>query len=176
MAKLRCKPGDIAIYNNKGDDNDGKFVRVIDPTTHPAALKWLGGPGWWTESLGTPFLTRKFEPATGKIDNTKMSRSKTCHFADRDLTPIRDNPGEDESLKWAKVNKPMITDKVVQEPARLHPCRPDADACATSCSTVLRRTRRPTGFDDMHDDIPFCNQHHGSLFHCLGKRRFASGL
>lgn len=104
---MRCKPGDLAIVIGAVNKKNigmlvwvhrqlfhvyhlGLMVYRVGPDAYPASP--ADGVVWEIESLGRPFdLT---------LDaGTKVTRAVSA-CADRGLWPLRDKPGEDESIAW----------------------------------------------------------------------------
>jgi hypothetical protein len=82
---MRCKQGDIAVVT--AGKNSGKLVSVKEASTQ------FGLNFWFIESLCGPFTP-------------ELSRDKAAmygHIPDEHLRPIRDKPGEDETLQWLDV-------------------------------------------------------------------------
>lgn len=82
---MNCKPGDLAvIVRPSNPQNIGKIVRVIECKL----TSWIDGStgyGWSFEG-----------PVMFGITGVKATR-----INDDILRPIRDQPGQDESLTWA---------------------------------------------------------------------------
>ena len=76
---MRCKIGDIVIITNANE----KFSYLIGKITTVIAKSDLPGNDWEIE--------------------VKNKEGLNLHAPDNYLTPIRDNPGEDETLSWAPV-------------------------------------------------------------------------
>ena len=93
---MRCKPGDLAIIV-KGA-NCGCPVRVV-------SLLDVEKEDWIIE-LGAP---AKLFKRTGGYSKDAITGDKTCCY-DKDMFPIRDNPGEDETLSW----KPVPVENVME--------------------------------------------------------------
>jgi len=82
---MNCKPGDLAIVVSAPKEvrhHIGKIVQVVRLTT-----SWDGLTCW---TLREPFW-----------DVVKGRRGLCEGIADKDLRPIRDQPGQDETLQWA---------------------------------------------------------------------------
>ncbi len=91
-AGLRCRPGDIAVVFNPRFRNFGKFVAVLERDTEVERI--YGRPAWSVESLGLPLFQVW-------LDNGETAPSAMrTNFYDRDLFPLRDQGGDDESLRW----------------------------------------------------------------------------
>lgn len=87
---MNCKPGDLAVVV-KGAAS-GNVVVCIDRFDGP----WAGEP--------------RFEPGW-RLDRLLVNErgSYNTYRVDSALRPIRDQPGEDETLTWADVPKQLET-------------------------------------------------------------------
>lgn len=83
--KLNCKVGDLAIVVN--GENAGRLVSVL------RASQW-GRMFWFVELVGSHGPMR--DRFTGAERN-----APTGNVHDSRLRPIRDQPGDDETLLWA---------------------------------------------------------------------------
>ena len=83
--KLNCKVGDLAIVVRSVIGNTGKIVRCL--RLHPAMCDVNGDRDQQTWEI---------DQAIGILENGE----KCALFSDRNLRPIRDQPGEDETLTW----------------------------------------------------------------------------
>ena len=100
---MNCREGDLAITRIP-TCLDGKFVTVLslaqegdgDLFGHRVIGNdsW-GGPTWWVDFHHPYSLNGK--------------RGKKSLFYDKFLRPIRDTPGEDETLQWAPVPGERVT-------------------------------------------------------------------
>lgn len=94
----RCKVGDLAvIVGSDFPENLGHFVHVVclpDPDKYPVPLE-LGD--WECEPLG---MLRGWDD---KERNLSSVGSEVIAINDADLRPIRNDPGQDESLSWCDV-------------------------------------------------------------------------
>jgi len=103
---LRCRSGDLAIINASALPNDGKFVVVLCRSV-PWTEEQVGGPCWVVESLGA-----KLSCWSLRDHSAPLSYAMLINVLDSHLTPLRDRPGIDESLRWAKRPKlrrvPMV--------------------------------------------------------------------
>lgn len=89
---LRCKPGDLAVTSGlRGNENNGRIVQVLEFMPLHG-----GGPTWLCRAYGSPMECFTFE---GEYAGHHQVRP----ILDSRLTPIRDQPGEDETLAWAPV-------------------------------------------------------------------------
>jgi hypothetical protein len=88
--KLNCKPGDMAVVVRSSAGNEGKIVCCIRLSN-------------WTGLIG-PSGTMN-HGAVWEVDRPLRAWSgESNHFVlDKSLRPIRDNPGEDETLSWAEI-------------------------------------------------------------------------
>lgn len=87
---MNCKKGDLAIVVKSVCGNEGKIVTCLELIDD---LQWMKGdlpdgvePGWIIDTELIAF------------DGSKSNLAK-----DSALRPIRDQPGEDETLTWAPV-------------------------------------------------------------------------
>lgn len=98
---MNCKPGDLAVIIALGSPNYGRFVTVKElydgrPSATGRPYASDGQLSWIVEGRGS--LVIPF----GRLAGTLVP----WHVVnDRDLRPIRDNDGEDETLIW--VGKPV---------------------------------------------------------------------
>jgi len=82
--KLNCKVGDLAVVIN--GENAGRIVKVVLPSKRQA--------NWWlVDVIGS-------EGVGFDLDGNR-AKSNIGHIADKRLRPIRDQPGDDETLAWA---------------------------------------------------------------------------
>lgn len=86
--KLNCKPGDLAVIVRAQvlNQNIGAIVEVVE---------FLGGP----ESTWRVRTLHPMQRRDGRIVET----GGLGRVRDGSLRPIRDNPGEDETLQWLEV-------------------------------------------------------------------------
>ena len=93
---LRCKPGDLCVIVNAGGkcaSHIGKIIRVIK-VFHKSELP--RGPWVWTYE----------GPHLVATDGTVVAWANDCA-----LRPLRDAPGQDETLRLAgRPNPTMVTD------------------------------------------------------------------
>lgn len=87
--KLNCKVGDLAVIVRSGKGNEGKIVQCLE----------FIGDYWWRDK-GVSFWS-----PTWKVDiDFAVNDGYTDHLiADNQLRPIRNDPGQDETLLWADV-------------------------------------------------------------------------
>ena len=79
---MNCKPGDLAVVVAKDkciSFHVGKIVRVNN--WNPFTQAWMCTP------------------------DLKDTEGRFCDWADSALRPLRDNPGQDETLDWEPVPK-----------------------------------------------------------------------
>lgn len=87
---MNCKKGDMAIVVKSVCGNEGKIVTCLELIDD---IQWIKGD-----------LPDGVEP--GWIIDTELiayDGSKSNFIKDSALRPIRDQPGEDETLTWAPV-------------------------------------------------------------------------
>lgn len=94
QTRLRCRAGDIAFGSSASKTNPSRLVRVVrlyrpGELIEGREVITSGEPSWLVESLGAPFVY-----PDGHL-------SPYIVGADRILTPVRDEPGEDEMLRIA---------------------------------------------------------------------------
>lgn len=91
---LRCKPGDLAVIVNAGTTCQhliGRIVRV----RKAHSLPWLArGPWGWT------YYGARLKNRTGSV---------ITYLNDCALRPLRDDPGQDETLRLAGLPAPQAT-------------------------------------------------------------------
>ena len=97
--KLNCKVGDLAIVVRSQMGNAGKIVKVISPSSNG----WKSSDGRTWQQLPGDGVMWIVECAGGLAFQDSSGRRgvlKARPFRDADLRPIRDQPGEDETLNW----------------------------------------------------------------------------
>ena len=83
---MNCKPGDLAIIVSSKAGNEGRIVRCLE---FIGEVRGLEGRDRW------------------RIDQAiKSEYTATFTANDSQLRPIRDQPGDDETLSWA--SKPEL--------------------------------------------------------------------
>lgn len=85
--KLNCRPGDLAVVIH--GKNIGLFVNVIESSV------FFGPTYWLVESIGRAGTS--VNPQGHRVVQHK-SNIEDCR-----LRPLRDNPGQDETLTWIDV-------------------------------------------------------------------------
>ena len=86
--KLNCRPGDVAVTINSAV-NGGLIVNVLE-----FFGSYEHGEFWIVESIGSEFnVVRSATCPSGLCKKTV--------WPDHNLRPIRDQPGADETLRWA---------------------------------------------------------------------------
>ena len=88
---MNCQKGDLAVIVS--GLNQGRFMFVLEASVYGADywfVKVLGGPLEGTESGKKVFLRKG-------------------HIEDNRLRPLRDTPGDDETLRWAPVPGERVT-------------------------------------------------------------------
>lgn len=108
MSGLRCRAGDLAVVVRPMiPENQGKLVTVLKYLGHmEAGARFTGPDGTEERRVTAPGPTWWVEAQTGLIVPYGFGHvvtQKCCHAADWQLRPIRDQDGEDESLRWAPV-------------------------------------------------------------------------
>ena len=97
---MNCKAGDLAIIVAPDREGDGRLVEVIRAAT-PADVVMYEPGAWFVKVLGDGL--RMY----GK--NGSVIKLQYCALKDSVLRPIRDTPGDDESLLWAPVHGERVT-------------------------------------------------------------------
>lgn len=106
---MNCKQGDLAVIVSSivpNSPNIGKIVRVVCPSNGNKTP--IGGK--YAEVDGKPWVRRTdeflwFVESESNLHTMTVSGKaitfKYGPFADKNLRPLRDNDGEDETLTWA---------------------------------------------------------------------------
>jgi hypothetical protein len=97
---MNCKPGDLAvIVSARYSTNIGALVEVLRPYVEGEILPgqiasyYTIGPTWVVKAVSRPIFVG--------IDKHQQIAAR----ADSTLRPIRDNPGQDETLDWAPIKE-----------------------------------------------------------------------
>jgi hypothetical protein len=93
---MNCKPGDLAIVIRSNAGNEGLIVAVerwADARTVTLAGGLNRDPGWLCVARAFNVFDYGQKRVVGTVDRGV--------FPDKNLRPIRDNDGEDETLSWA---------------------------------------------------------------------------
>lgn len=101
--KLNCKAGDLAVVINASSEigrrNIGRIVEVLEIASpgvhhgHTFGGAIAGGDSWVIKAVGSHLHVR-FEGGFGGLAEIGCTK-------DRNLRPIRDRSGDDETLLWA---------------------------------------------------------------------------
>lgn len=91
---MNCKPNEIARIVNSNTGNNNRLVM-----TREFVQNHVHGQGWECEALQTII-----NPHGGTVPPGTIVFSADAH-----LRPIRDQPGEDETLQWAPVPGVPVT-------------------------------------------------------------------
>ena len=87
---MNCKQGDIAVIVESGSGNEGKIVQCMELLQNITCFDKFGvetcGPAW--------VISMPLPDWAGELGHV---------IHDRQLRPIRDNPGADETLTWCDV-------------------------------------------------------------------------
>ena len=104
---MNCKQGELAFIVKARDiRNIGKIVKILRPaipneeflSTSKILLRWTGEcSGAWVVHSDSPLLWL--------LDDGDTLMFNDRVFYDAYLRPLRDNPGQDETLTWAPVPK-----------------------------------------------------------------------
>lgn len=81
---MNCKPGDLAIIVQSKAGNEGKVVRIVKFVGQIHG--WAGNDRWEIDQ---------------EIPSWPDGSSNTAQ--DKNLRPLRDDEGDDETLQWAPV-------------------------------------------------------------------------
>lgn len=93
----RCKPGEMAYFHTGVTENLAKFVQVLGPANpglHRMILWHDRGP-WWHVECKLPIVS-----PCGHTHGTRVGEKFHDFVPDAHLTPVRDAPGQDETLTW----------------------------------------------------------------------------
>lgn len=112
---MNCKPGDLAVMVNSCCGNKGTIVTCIRISHHLGCI----APGGLFEDGPIWEVDRDIKGWGGDVSR---------HVPDSQLRPIRDNPGEDETLRW--------TDKPSEA------LRKEAQALTDKLNNALERLRQ----------------------------------
>ena len=98
--KLNCKPGDIAIVIESGL-NLGKLVQVERVYVNGEVVS----RATWPDETGSGLLAWVVHSISGPLWSCNVARTRNSSsmmrvFNDRDLRPIRQTEGADETLTW----------------------------------------------------------------------------
>lgn len=85
---MRCKVGDLCVIVRSNNGNEGRLVEVVGTSPY--------GPGYWmceamSVATAVPFPGGQRKP---------VPAGHRASIMDYRLRPIRDKPGEDETLTW----------------------------------------------------------------------------
>jgi hypothetical protein len=103
---MNCKPGDLAVIIRESKRKIGVLGKIVEvlylaPRNDfllPDGCKHIGA------GAGLPMWVVKFAtPVQVELSNKRFRNTCYAAVADAVLRPIRDQPGEDESLQWAPV-------------------------------------------------------------------------
>lgn len=91
---MNCKEGDLAVVVRDNCGSLGKIVRCIRLFE---SARWLN------------FDDTQYSSPTWLVDTVAPDGDGALipYFEDRNLRPLRDNPGEDETLTWAPRKEPV---------------------------------------------------------------------
>ena len=102
---MRCKPGDLAvIINDDLNENIGMVVNVICMTNKDDYGELFYGEEWEVVALRYPI--RCLSSDDGSV--VSLNDGEPFAMFDKNLRPIRDQEGKDETLTWACRPKEMI--------------------------------------------------------------------
>lgn len=92
---MNCKPGDLAVVVRSIAGNEGLVLTCLRLATESEmrdGYYWRGLAPMWV---------------TDRVSRNNIGGSDAL-MPDALLRPIRDQPGEDETLTWAEVPKPAV--------------------------------------------------------------------
>ena len=98
--KLNCKAGDLVVQVRSRSANEGRIFTCL----RLASLGELQAEGFETSMGAVWLIDTKISASRGHVVIKQLPLA-----LDKWLRPIRDNPGQDESLQWLDVPS---TDKV----------------------------------------------------------------
>lgn len=100
---MRCKEGDLAFINRGvGQSKYGTVKEFLGVFSAPFEYRGT----LWEHSSGEPLWAFELNRPLRHPETKKFYKIIPC--ADTSLTPIRDQPGEDETLQWAPVPKSKV--------------------------------------------------------------------
>lgn len=97
---MRCKVGDLCVIVNSTLGNKGVLVRVVGPSEmnrQDVDRVFIDGH-WWQSK--TPDFKWHVE-SLGRPLNGKLRSYPARGISDKNLRPLRDDEGTDETLTWA---------------------------------------------------------------------------
>ena len=104
---MNCQQGDLAFIVKARDiRNIGKIVKILRPAVvNEEFISNSRVLTQWTGDCYSSWVVHSDSPLSWRLDD-----GSTCMFNDRVfwdacLRPLRDNPGQDETLTWAPVPK-----------------------------------------------------------------------
>lgn len=105
---MNCKPGDLAYIKTtiRTPENIGRFVEVIRPATPGEIFATeCGHQIKYSGQKGSEFcwVVTSTSPLNCRVPDGRIFRLVFLIAQDNQLRPIRDQPGEDETLQWADV-------------------------------------------------------------------------
>ena len=96
---MNCKQGDLAIVIRSKLGNLGKIVRILEPFYKgfigPDGRSYgnIGDEPTWIVECDSGLVVQRINGGTISL--------KIRAFSDAGLRPLRDQPGDDETLEWA---------------------------------------------------------------------------
>ena len=96
--KLNCKAGDLAVVVKSHAGNEGRIVRVIRAADVSQNVGFDGSHYWLVQGR-----------LCDGVCSWSVAHGGDGIFEDWKLRPIRDTPGEDESLLWCPVPSERVT-------------------------------------------------------------------
>lgn len=107
---MNCKPGDLAIIIDSDSRTNPDTGGVLcDVLYHPTG-EYFHLPDGTLSTASTPlsqrWVIRLHRPITVRSLAGGMRQATYAIYPDSKLRPIRDNPGQDETLQWRDVPTP----------------------------------------------------------------------
>lgn len=102
----RCKKDDIAFFRKGVNANLNKFVTVLRQANPGLGrrLTWRDSGVWWEVEASSPIIW-----PCGHAHGTTRNGKFYDFVPDDHLTPLRDQPGQDETLTWASKPEKLST-------------------------------------------------------------------
>lgn len=92
---LRCKPGDLAFITFSDESsNIGALVEVVS---------FVSNQSEWFQYFGEEWEIKPITPLRSQGRQGVITSLENAIYYDKYLRPIRDQPGQDESLTWTDV-------------------------------------------------------------------------
>ena len=100
---MNCKPGDLVVVVRSEVGNDGRFGVIVGPANSSCGLQVYQGDDWVVSGrfITADEMTLSYRGTEICSFETNRHEVDLLPFPDKNLKPIRDNNGEDETLTWA---------------------------------------------------------------------------